>query len=158
MRTIDIVIRKTVGYDYIIFNGENADAIIAFAGHYGLIAGDKEDCCATRPEDLPDLESEELLEWWISVGEIVDGPQGTSYNTHGRHNMPLWRKGELLKIDMRCNDKNLKHLCNREFFKKGMALVYIEGCYTILEPFTSDGWTEEGIHKEIEKLIKFRYS
>lgn len=106
-----------------------------------------------RPEDIPNLDEEEMKKWWTSTGTITKEfryNQEKEINSHSLSNMPLWRKDELFKVDMKLNKSGYMRLV---FFKKGDTIIYCdkmelddEANFTILE----GSMTEEEIKKYIE--------
>lgn len=127
--TIIKTLKKELTFEFITFNGENMTEVLSFISLNRLnsskcILDDYE----KRPEDIPNLNEEEMRKWWISTGTItknfnryLDREEET--NSHHSGNMPLWRKDELFKVDMKLNTPGYMRLV---FFKKGDTIIYCD--------------------------------
>lgn len=125
--TIIKTLKKELTFEFITFNGENMTEILSFISLNRLnsskcILYDYE----KRPEDIPNLNEEEMKKWWISTGTITKEfryNQEKEINSHHSGNMPLWRKDELFKVDMKLNKSGYMRVV---FFKKGDTIIYCD--------------------------------
>jgi len=147
-------LKKEFTFEFITFNGENMSEVLSFISLRRLnSSGDIFEDFMKRPEDIPNLDEEEMKKWWTSTGTITKEfryNQEKEINSHSLSNMPLWRKDELFKVDMKLNKSGYMRLV---FFKKGDTIIYCdkmelddEANFTILE----GSMTEEEIKKYIE--------
>lgn len=122
-----------VKYDYIIFDGTNFDEVREFVDKYKLYGNsDIEESFYKRPDDIPNLNETELLQWWESTGKEVVCKRGfyeTKYNDHNRNNMPLWRKDELIMIEFKSEHKGY---VDREWLCKNDAILLVNKKHYIL--------------------------
>lgn len=121
MGIITKTLKRKLTFEFITFNGENRSEILSFISLNRLnsskcILDDYE----KRPEDIPNLNEEEMKKWWISTGTYN---QEKEINSHHSGNMPLWRKDELFKVDMKLNKPGYMRLV---FFKKGDTIIYCD--------------------------------
>lgn len=76
-----------ISYDYITYDGTNADQVYKFAVDSHIAApGEISDNFEKRPEGIPHMCYEDLLNWWLSTGQIKEETyRGETYtvNTHG---------------------------------------------------------------------------
>lgn len=131
------IITKTIEvkaeYDYIIFDGTNYDAVREFVELYKLYGNsDIEDSFHKRPDDIPNLDGDELLKWWQSTGEEKVDKRGIverKYNTHNYHNMPLWQRDELLMIEFKSSQSGW---VEREWLRKNDAIIVVGRRYYVV--------------------------
>jgi len=122
-----------VPYDSITYDGTNIMEFYEFAKKYNLLEEDiRQDDdtpgLSIRPKDIPNLSYADLLEWWLSTGEIkekesdydVDSSEPKTYNTHNINNVPIWGKDEDFMLSVKAAEKGY---LSREFIKKGMSLI-----------------------------------
>lgn len=149
-------LKKEFTFEFITFNGENMSEVLSFISLRRLnSSGDIFEDFMKRPEDIPNLDEEEMKKWWVSTGTITKKfnkytDKEEEINSHRLNNMPLWRKDELFKVDMKLNKSGYMRLV---FFKKGDTIIYCdkmelddEANFTILDR----PMTEEEIKKYIE--------
>lgn len=121
-----------ISYDYITYDGTNADQVYKFAVDSHIAApGEIIDNFEKRPEGIPHMCYEDLLNWWLSTGQIKEETyRGETYtvNTHGVHNMPLWREGEDFKITFKSSREGY---VDNVYFKKGMSIVVANDMFNI---------------------------
>lgn len=121
-----------ISYDYITYDGTNADQVYKFAIDSHIVApGEISDNFEKRPEGIPHMCYEDLLNWWLSTGQIKEETyRGETYtvNTHGVHNMPLWREGEDFKITFKSSREGY---VDNVYFKKGMSIVVANDMFNI---------------------------
>lgn len=121
-----------ISYDYITYDGTNADQVYKFAVDSHIAApGEISDNFEKRPEGIPHMCYEDLLNWWLSTGQIKEETyRGETYtvNTHGVHNMPLWREGEDFKITF---NSSRDGYVDNVYFKKGMSIVVANDMFNI---------------------------
>ena len=121
-----------ISYDYITYDGTNADQVYKFAVDSHIVAqGEIDDNFEKRPEGIPHMCYEDLLNWWLSTGQLKEETyRGETYmeNTHGVHNMPLWREGEDFKIVF--NSSRVGYVEN-VYFKKGMSILVANDLFQI---------------------------
>lgn len=154
--TIIKTLKKELIFEFITFNGENMTEILSFISLNRLnsskcILDDYE----KRPEDIPNLDEEDMKKWWISTGTITKKfnrytDQEEEINSHKLGNMPEWRKDELFKVDMKLNKSGYMRIV---FFKKGDTIIYCDKMELDDEAnfIVLDGpMTEEKIKKYIE--------
>lgn len=154
--TIIKTLKKEFTFEFITFNGENMTEVLSFISLNRLNSSNCIlDDYMERPKNIPNLDEEEMKKWWVSTGTITKKfnkytDKEEEINSHRLNNMPLWRKNELFKVDMKLNKSGYMRLV---FFKKGDTIIYCdkmelddEANFTIL-----DGpMTEEEIKKYIE--------
>lgn len=149
-------LKKELTFEFITFNSENMSEVLSFISLRRLnSSGDIFEDFMKRPEDIPNLNEEEMKKWWVSTGTITKKfnkytDKEEEINSHHLNNMPLWRKDELFKVDMKLNKSGYMRLV---FFKKGDTILYCDKIeldddanFTILE----GSMTEEEIKKYIE--------
>lgn len=124
-----------VEYDYVIFDGANFDAVREFVNTYKLYGNSNiEESFHKRPEDIPNLDEDELLKWWKSTGEEKIEKRGCfserKYNTHNISNMPLWRKDELIMIEFKSSHYGY---VDREWLGKNDAVILIGRKFRVLK-------------------------
>lgn len=127
-----LTITKTISYDYVKFNGENHDEVRDFVERHFIYGnGSIEDSFHVRPSDIPNLNEDELLKWWESTGEIVEGTRGfgRTLNTHNRNNMPIWRKDEMIMVECKCGHQGY---VQREWMCIGDTILWINGKYDFI--------------------------
>lgn len=85
-----------------------------------------------RPSDIPNLDEDELLKWWESTGELVEGTRGfgRTLNTHNRNNMPIWRKDEMIMVECKCGHQGY---IQREFMEVGTTILWISGKWEFMK-------------------------
>ena len=127
MGTTTKTIKKEITFEFITFNGENMSEMLSFISLRRLNSSENIfDDFEKRPEDIPNLDEWNLQKWWEETGTITKkyySLTGQEYevNSHIPSNMPLWRKDELFKVDMKLNTRGYMRLV---FFKKGDTLIY----------------------------------
>lgn len=143
MKTLTKQITITIEYDYVIFNGENFDEVKDFVKNYNLYGNsDIDESFHIRPTDIPNLDEDELLKWWLSTGSDTD--------IHNYNNMPIWYKDELLMIDFEDG-----YYINREMLKKDCAIICINrNPYVIYQPTEEkiDEFVNDFLQKRIEQI------
>lgn len=150
MKSITKTITVNIEYDYVIFDGTNFDEVREFVDTYKLYGdSDIEESFHKRPDDIPNLDENELFQWWESTGkEDVykgGGRYDMKYNTHNRNNMPLWRKDEILMIEFKSEHDGY---INREWLCKNVAILLVNGRHYILHSID-----EKEVLEFIENLI-----
>lgn len=129
MGIIAKTLKRELTFEFITFDGKNMAEILSFISLRRLNSSKNIfDDYEKRPEDIPNLNEEEMKKWWISTGTItkkfnryLDREEET--NSHHSGNMPLWRKDELFKVDMKLNTPGYMRLV---FFKKGDTIIYCD--------------------------------
>lgn len=130
-----MTVEVKIEYDFIIFDGTNFDAVRDFVDTYNLYGNsDIVESFHKRPDDIPNLDEDELLQWWESTGEEVitfdrRAQEEVKYSTHNRTNMPLWRKDELLMIDFKCSQNGF---VARKWLHKNDAIILVGRNHYIL--------------------------
>ncbi len=129
MGTITKTVKKEINFEFITFNGENMSEVLSFISLRRLnSSGDIFEDFMKRPEDIPNLDEKEMKKWWVSTGTITKKfnrylDKEEEINSHSLSNMPLWRKDELFKVDMKLNKSSYMRLV---FFKKGDTIIYCD--------------------------------
>lgn len=143
-----------ISYDYITYDGTNADQVYKFAVDSHIVAqGEIDDNFEKRPEGIPHMCYEDLLNWWLSTGQLKEETyRGETYmeNTHGVHNMPLWREGEDFKIVF--NSSRVGYVEN-VYFKKGMSIFVANDLFQI---FHDDRFLDR-MEEEARNLVKRKH-
>lgn len=133
MKSITKTITIKIEYDYVIFDGTNFDEVKEFVNTYKLYGNDDiEESFHKRPDDIPNLDEDELFQWWESTGEeaFYKGRlYDMKYNTHNRNNMPLWRKDEILMIEFKSEHDGC---VDREWLCKNVTILLVNGRRYIL--------------------------
>lgn len=144
MKSIDINVKITATYDFVTFNGDNVDEVIAFVKEHH-INGEDEDFWELRPDDIPNLDYQDLIKWWESTGEVKKNRWGGEYNTHTFDNLPIWRKDEFLRIIVKGDRSGyVRHA----YMMKGESIITIGN-----EFFFENNWDESTIKDIIEERI-----
>ena len=159
MGIITKTIEKKINFEFITFDGTNMAEVLSFISLRRLNSSRNIfDDFEKRPEAIPNLDEWDLQKWWEETGTITKrydsiARQEKEVNSHTLGNMPIWRKNELFKVDMKLNTDGYMR---RTFFKKGDTLVYCDTIelgddanFIVLEGFMSD--------EEIENYIKTHY-
>lgn len=142
-----------IKYDYIKYNGNNAEDVFVFAQRHNILCTEESEPFVMRPADIPNLDEAELIKWWASTGKIktvIGYSSEYTYNTHNSNNMPTWRKDEDFYLVFASGRDGY---CNYEYFKKGMGVVVIGHKYCIVN-FENDDELEEYVDEMIDNIIE----
>jgi len=155
MKTMNAHINVDIEYDYIIYNGSNADDVFKFAKDHGILCRDENEPFVKRPESIPNLNRFELLKWWESTGEMKPKYKGIAgnenlYNTHNTNNMPLWDKDEDFYLSFNAKPEGY---CWHEYFTKGKGIIVVNKKYCIVSNLADDE-----ISSYVVDLIKSQFS
>lgn len=156
MGIITKTIKKEITFEFITFNGENMTEVLSFISQRRLNSSENIfDDFMVRPYNIPNLDEEGMKKWGESTDTVTKKYdsvkcQEIETNSHGSYNMPLWRKDELFKVNMKLNTSGYMRLV---FFKKGDTLIYCNSLklsdnanFTVLDR----PMTEEEIKEYIE--------
>lgn len=157
MKTLSKNITVTCNYDYIRYDGSNAEEVFNFAKRHNILCKAENEPFVMRPEDIPNLNETELLEWWVSTGEmkpISKYNPGILHNTHNINNMPTWRKDEDFYLVCKTG---MEGYCRYEYFRKDMGIVTFGKNYSIMyfnDEEDDDDKVRDYINHEINEMFE----